>query len=1292
MPDPRPYHDIGVISGIDDFTAAEGIIECVAVGYGIVVLGLSTGDIQVVAGPTRETVFMITCISGGRVDRLQVLEKKEAILSVESSKDHGGRTCAVLYQFTERAFKGNLVTHTIPVTGGNITSVAACKYTDSMVVSTQHIATLYHLQADPEGGDFVVPVAEIHTPVMLVHVVVLGNVVGYASADVLWCVRVESGEGENGGETRHDDIERCPLASGGTQAVIDDAYLEVKFYKRNNGSPSSSTESYSPSEAASSSRKFIGMLMSAQGSVTSCVNPQPISPRRYAFSKKRTTHITLIHADGTENEVTNWDTHRTLEVTGGFNHTDHPVFFLAPTSGSCKLLYKKRVSHEGDFKHISLTPCNTGTTLTVGTASVDIRLLTITSNRGHVMDLRGEGICDYTFGSPCRICCSNDMFVFVFTQSGALETYPLRGRTPQEGLRTANGVPWMSPFVKMASHLQTKIPFSPVLQMACSDETLFMLHEPHAISHPYEDSEPRGSWNTNVGSGSGGGSPHLKAGRMRAASAASSVSSAPGIIVTNAARENHFGTGCCNGSSGRLASPAELLQEVLKEHKRRAFINEALSIPVIHEGYLALQSKISSLKVAAATLGQTVNVSSLTVQMELNNTITLGESLASILGDIYLKMEQAAKKQKLQDSPKSPEATGSSKSGWSQSIGDGLSERDTNSVTGSCADPPLTGTWDEALNLSLNRDPRSSMHSTSTPTDSIKRSWAFYAFCDRTFRQVVHLLRKDQWSLMSYLEQTLFSDQRPKMLSSTPSKPFVPEELGNSLLAVYAKTMPHKLCSVVWDSWLGRAKGGMACFSAGQAGRLLLEGIKRGPGMLSGQQCMETELSTRTMSFKSDVDDVVRIEGLASSWGYVNPKEQFVLGLLLLEDGDIRGCVDALSTVDGSALIELASSSRHLWEPDVHDTDIDDEMLHLTLPTASLAALAEAVQHPSPHPSSLTMGSLIALYFPWFLLPVLVAARDKFLLPISSAARLFNMASHQPGLLLSKFLVHCITSHGPVCTSIGTPKRRKPRAHNNEVALQTYTACHLLKEIVECGQKCQARDIMLEISSSQGTPPQEVWIRGLNIGDNIPKLPRLSEFIKMMETERELGKVSCFEGRPCWMEGLTAEQEGEISGTAEEELAYSYQALRSLLWANEVDEQVSKGILGSLSDGSDLCSSTNYINLAVVVLVKAARIPEAMTLLEPHLSPSRMLAFALTHCNTDPSHWKPLVTHLITTNNKSLLTLLLNKLATHLSLQGFIDLLPADGNTRFFLPFITVAFDAHKTTLLQDPTADDALA
>ena len=59
--------DLGILCGTEDFTLAEGNIECIAIGSGFSVLGLMGGRIQGVSVAVKQTLFKVACVYGGRV-------------------------------------------------------------------------------------------------------------------------------------------------------------------------------------------------------------------------------------------------------------------------------------------------------------------------------------------------------------------------------------------------------------------------------------------------------------------------------------------------------------------------------------------------------------------------------------------------------------------------------------------------------------------------------------------------------------------------------------------------------------------------------------------------------------------------------------------------------------------------------------------------------------------------------------------------------------------------------------------------------------------------------------------------------------------------------------------------------------------------------------------------------------------------------------------------------------------------------------------------------------------------
>ena len=342
---------------------------------------------------------------------------------------------------------------------------------------------------------------------------------------------------------------------------------------------------------------------------------------------------------------------------------------------------------------------------------------------------------------------------------------------------------------------------------------------------------------------------------------------------------------------------------------------------------------------------------------------------------------------------------------------------------------------------------------------STSSSWLYYSMSDRSLKQVCLMLRKHPWALLSYLDIILFSKSRPKGLSASVDfigQPLVSEELGNTLLSLYARFAPHRLCAVVWDSWLGRAKGGTACFTAGKAARLLREASRRHQSSPSQTRRYSLDYGTsratsiRTRSLDgSELDEGDQSPGgSVTSWPCTSPRENFVMGLLLLEDGNVSGCVEVWSAVDGTVLTELASSSRHLWEPDVKQSDQDEDPLSfITNPKITESSTPSSPQDTSRQQT--TMGTLFAHFFPWLLVPALIEARNHFSIPVTSALRLIKLMNHRQGLAVTHFLSSIIPPPPPppsVNNSTASPRSRKRRVTSSTIA--GVLAVHLLKELV----------------------------------------------------------------------------------------------------------------------------------------------------------------------------------------------------------------------------------------------------
>ena len=300
--------------------------------------------------------------------------------------------------------------------------------------------------------------------------------------------------------------------------------------------------------------------------------------------------------------------------------------------------------------------------------------------------------------------------------------------------------------------------------------------------------------------------------------------------------------------------------------------------------------------------------------------------------------------------------------------------------------------------------------------------------------------------------------------SQTPLPPVVQEDHGNSIINFYAAFACERLVHVVWRSWLGRANGGGRCFSPNVATELLRSVMNRREAHRAArgggtEGSKHTAQSLRTRSYDGSEPEDYGEEQPEPRYIALTPcfNEIFVLGYLLLESNRIADCVDVWVDIDGPALIELAAASQHLWYNDVHPED------HPETPLATFSAKLSRVKENSSSSSSSgfepffqcltemeigfatsngglaqlleesedrdgegegeggggggggakrqfesiehSVGAVIALYFPWLLVPLLRALRERYTFPVSSALRLLQLTPKaKRGLLTLRFL------------------------------------------------------------------------------------------------------------------------------------------------------------------------------------------------------------------------------------------------------------------------------------------------
>ena len=112
-------------------------------------------------------------------------------------------------------------------------------------------------------------------------------------------------------------------------------------------------------------------------------------------------------------------------------------------------------------------------------------------------------------------------------------------------------------------------------------------------------------------------------------------------------------------------------------------------------------------------------------------------------------------------------------------------------------------------------------------------------------------------------------------------------------------------------------------------------------------------------------------------------------------------------------------------------------------------------------------------------------------------------------------------------------------------------------------------------------------------------------------------------------------------------------------------------------------------SLASLLLAGSGCAERVVSVLQGCVTPQVLLQVAEHHCGKDADAWGVLTQRLLEgggggVNQEATVSAVFSFLSAHLPLKVFLGLLPRDGNTRFFLPFIARAMDLHHAALLKE--------
>eukprot|EP01062_Namystynia_karyoxenos_P025144 TRINITY_DN19867_c0_g1_i2.p1 TRINITY_DN19867_c0_g1~~TRINITY_DN19867_c0_g1_i2.p1 ORF type:complete len:1400 (+),score=377.46 TRINITY_DN19867_c0_g1_i2:312-4202(+) len=1033
-----------------------------------------------------------------------------------------------------------------------------------------------------------VPLVELHTSAPVRCVALSGDVVAYCSSDAVWCVDYAGAAQPGSQAPEHLPLQPAawgpdapsPLSSGTQCPEPEQGYLEVRFRLPPGSGGEPGQDAATETESMATSQRRGGFFRRLFGGSDEAPRA---APPPAGETPARELEVSLVEGSGAVHAVSQWRAGGEAACAGPVLLTDHRAFRPTRKQGAaagpqpvCRLLLKHRMpSGQGPMTHLALlegAPAGPG-------RPTQLRLLTVVARQARLHDVRGGGlIARYDFPDVCSYAASSSLYLFAATSSGTVDVYALHlphpcdealdaaasARARRASAAQTRGGPSESPARGAASAAEgphglqggSRVRQPPLLQrrelpggpavasVACTEDSLVVCFEAHAdgaADTAGAGGGPPGG--ATAGGGGGGWSP--RGGRSPApppprsqslansegpmlAPSISSASAAPASFAPSTPQRPRW---CLQL---KIASTAEVFQDLAKDARRRV-AEPAAAEARMHDALHLLHASASALELSVPVrMRAATEVAALAAQLELANARALHAAAATLAADFNQRQERLRSRsgKRLVETDSRIDAM-SNRSGGSTL--DAVSESHFSVPGSSYGDIAALWADEAAAERALNGSTVSAAVGRSTNTlpepDESRHSWLLYAYTDRSLRHMCSVLKHDHAPLLAYLDVVLFGDTRPPLLSSAQSESaqLVSEEAGNMILRLYARHSPARLCAVVWDSWLGRAKGGAACFSAAAAAEALRHVSRRiHRGALVRRKPSDALVTTGSQSDSShECEEGDRSElSAVQTWASSAPREDFVIGLLLLEEGDVGGCVESWDRVDLEALCTLVASSRHLWEPDMRAAARDDGAAADEAPDRSVAGTPQSVgitppggQRGQAPDEPATVGALLALYFPAALPRVLAAARARFGMSVDAALRLLRRVPHRSGLLVVHFLCSIVSEAGAPDLGARQPpaqrvqRRRgadrrsggRPRQPTGEQAvLPQHLVAVVWQELAEWSRRGAASPYTAPAqplpSSEQATPlsapePAPGSAGGARAGDaHMPPLPRRPPF------------------------------------------------------------------------------------------------------------------------------------------------------------------------------------------------------
>ena len=612
---------------------------------------------------------------------------------------------AVIYQFAAPKFQGAMSAQVLPSTGGSVLKAAVCQLSGRIVTASKHIVSVFSLSSE----QVVSPVLEVHTPLQLSSIALCDNILSYGCADEIWCL--STGDSLVQRNTKQQQQQRqqqqpdkqTPLRSGWAQSILDPSYVKVKFatsvdaaidplpaasrkrHRRGNETATSNSHSHTESKTETTNLHQTGFLLNTNSMSVKSTRQSSI------FGLSTQYH----YSDGSVRSLGKWDSVKSC--LAAHIHPSHPVFLFDSPADSEKLsfdtsdrdakprlLYKRRLTNKNTSDTATVDVQQDGELLYAAVLRGS-RLLVVAQFRGWICDLiTGRELCVYSFTGECKLACHNSMYLFATIEQkpdrsssppgDAVEVYPLQVADSRLSCRRNREM--------LVTAMQTvKIPPFHPNYMRCAEDVLFVLFESgtaydtteHVDSHTggitgiptanfyLSGVESQQSWSPSL--------PSFRESRMRATSGGSSSATSSVIHniihrsqsnVSNGAHPNWLKY---NATYLKIATPPEALQEVLKEHRRCQIWDESAATQLLDDAHQLIHSHVEYLKGSTGGLmgGDELCVDQqvFSNQLHLYNTLTLEESVATMLADLYLRVEVSLANTSTQKQHTSPRNAGS---------------------------------------------------------------------------------------------------------------------------------------------------------------------------------------------------------------------------------------------------------------------------------------------------------------------------------------------------------------------------------------------------------------------------------------------------------------------------------------------------------------------------------------------------------------------------------------------------------------------------------------------------------